>query len=227
VAQHAHLVFRFDAAGSMTTTNEPDGDPAPRVFLVRGHSTYLIHFRGDVPGSTAVLVRAAAGDLPVWTGHRSDASLFEPIRRALARDTPVAELEIGPAFVFDRRPEPTVGATALVIGEHNAHLLQRHFPYTRAMLTHLTPVTGVVRDGAVVAACYSARSSPSAREAGVWTEEAWRGRGFGTLVVATWRDEVVRTGAQPLYSTSWDNAASLALARRLGLRAYAETVSFR
>jgi predicted GNAT family acetyltransferase len=77
-----------------------------------------------------------------------------------------------------------------------------------------------------VAACYSARSSPIAREAGVWTEEAWRGRSFGTLVVAAWRNEVVRTGAQPLYSTSWDNAASLALARRLGLHAYAETVSF-
>jgi hypothetical protein len=29
----------------------------------------------------------------------------------------------------------------------------------------------------------------------------------------------------PLYSTSWDNTASLAVARRLGLMPYAETIS--
>jgi len=45
------------------------------------------------------------------------------------------------------------------------------------------------------------------------------------LVVSLWRDEVERAGAQPLYSTSWDNVASRAVAAKLRLIEYAETFS--
>jgi GNAT superfamily N-acetyltransferase len=62
---------------------------------------------------------------------------------------------------------------------------------------------------------------------GVATEEAYRGRGFGVAVVSAWRVAVESEGRMPLYSTWWDNAASLGVARRLGLVAYAETLSLR
>lgn len=52
-----------------------------------------------------------------------------------------------------------------------------------------------------------------------------RGRGLAPLVVAAWREAAERSGRQPLYSTSWDNEASLRVARKLGLIAYADTFS--
>lgn len=83
----------------------------------------------------------------------------------------------------------------------------------------------VIEGGAVVSACYSARRTAAACEAGVDTEEPYRGRGYAPLVVAEWRKVVELAGAVALCSTAWDNAASLGVARKLSLVPYAETLS--
>jgi hypothetical protein len=44
-------------------------------------------------------------------------------------------------------------------------------------------------------------------------------------VVAAWRDAVEVDGRVPMYSTSWDNVASLGIARKLALIPYADTLS--
>lgn len=123
------------------------------------------------------------------------------------------------------RVDVPLDADVRLIDPASAPLLDAHFPYTRSVLAARSPVAGVVVDGSVVAACFSARRRPEAHEAGVATEDAWRGRGFASAVVACWRDAVTAMGAQPLYSTSWDNLASRAVARRLGLAVYADTLS--
>jgi predicted GNAT family acetyltransferase len=117
--------------------------------------------------------------------------------------------------------------TVRPIDEESAHLLERHFPYTRSILADRRPVIGVVVNGAVVSACYSARRGAGACEAGVATEDAHRGRGHAAVVVAAWRDAVEGDGRVPLYSTSWENAASLSIAQKLELVPYAETLSIR
>jgi RimJ/RimL family protein N-acetyltransferase len=62
----------------------------------------------------------------------------------------------------------------------------------------------------------------AAAEAGVETLEAFRGRGLATAAVACWARAVQRSGRLALYSTSWDNAPSQAVARRLSARLYGE-----
>lgn len=64
-----------------------------------------------------------------------------------------------------------------------------------------------------------------AADAGLETAEAYRGRGFGAHVTAAWAAEIRASGRMPLYSTFWDNHASLAVARKLGLLAYASSWS--
>ena len=49
----------------------------------------------------------------------------------------------------------------------------------------------------------------------------YRGRGYGPRVTVAWAEAIWASGRVPLYSTSWDNKASLAVARKLGLAAYA------
>jgi hypothetical protein len=82
-------------------------------------------------------------------------------------------------------------------------------------------VVAVVEDGYPVSICFSARKSGVAAEAGLETAEAFRGRGFGPRVAAAWALSIRAAGRVPLYSTSWANDASLAVARKLGLLAYA------
>ena len=73
--------------------------------------------------------------------------------------------------------------------------------------------------------CYSARLTGRAAEAGVETLETHRGRGYAPAVVAAWAHAVRETGRIPFYSTSWDNLASQAVARKLGLVQYATDLS--
>jgi predicted GNAT family acetyltransferase len=49
------------------------------------------------------------------------------------------------------------------------------------------------------------------------TLEAFRGRGYAPVVVAAWARSVRHSGRIPFCGTSWDNAASQAVARKLGL----------
>jgi len=56
-----------------------------------------------------------------------------------------------------------------------------------------------------------------AHEAGVETAPPYRGRGHAAQVVAAWARAVLELGRVPLYSTSWQNEASRAVARKLSL----------
>ena len=57
------------------------------------------------------------------------------------------------------------------------------------------------------------------------TAEAFRGRGYAVLVTAAWANAVRAAGITPVYSTSDDNHASQAVARKLGLREFGWDVS--
>jgi GNAT superfamily N-acetyltransferase len=240
--QHADVLFAMDATGRLVGLDEPEAEKAPRLFLARGRTSVRIWLRADVPGAVSEACRALAAELPAWDGREPDPSLFEPLRAALSAETlatadraatadaptsdaPVPDETRGPAFRFGPRVDVPRVAEVRLIDAASAHLLERFFPYTRSVLAWRSPVAGVVVDGAVVSACYSARHRPLACEAGVATMERYRGRGFGALVVSAWRDAVERGGRQPLYSTTWDNGASRAIARRLGLVPYADTLT--
>jgi RimJ/RimL family protein N-acetyltransferase len=97
------------------------------------------------------------------------------------------------------------------------------FAWLRTFAASWHPIA-VVRaaDGMLASVCHSARSTPGAAEAGVETVDEYRGRGFGSAAVIAWAAAVRRGGRVPLYSTSWVNTPSRALAMRLGLVAYAE-----
>jgi len=78
-----------------------------------------------------------------------------------------------------------------------------------------------VEDGAPISICFCSRVSEVAAEAGVETAPECRGRGFAGLATAAWAAAIQASGRTPIYSTSWSNGPSLAVARKLGLVACA------
>jgi hypothetical protein len=221
---HAKVLFELDGANCITRINEPDPETdAPLVFLALGRESKLVLFRTDVPDHVVNECEQALAGLPFWTAGKSTPEVFEPLREVIHRWRTNIEESHGTAFGFTGNlPSPD----AVRVTQENSSVLDANFPHTRSVLDDRSPVWAVVKDGVAVAACYSARHSQLAAEAGVATVEGHRGQGFAPAVVSAWAIEVTELGLLPLYSTDWSNAASLSVAQKPGLEQYADTVSF-
>ena len=144
---------------------------------------------------------------------------------ALAAHAPAGEIWQGPAWRF---PDTlSVPEDVVAIETSNLDLVREHFPYTAEHFPARQPCTAVIEDSVAVSICYCARLTDHAVEAGLYTVEGFRGRGYAVRVTAAWAEAVRRGGRIPLYSTDWDNLASQAVARELGLVLYGVDVSIR
>jgi hypothetical protein len=145
------------------------------------------------------------------------------LKAALQDHRPIAKEERGPAYLI---PESLgMSSDAVLVTKENGDILKNGFPW---MLRHILagsdigPVAAVVVEGNAVSIYYWARPTSSAAEAGVEMREAMRRRGYATKAVAGWAAATYERGPLPLYSTSWENLASLRVARELEMLFYGE-----
>lgn len=209
-------MFLFDGDGRIRSTREPAPTPGPKFALILGTSSCAWAVRADLPQELADeldrLARAEPPAADLWA---------DPVHAERYRALAGGELYAGPAFTFPEKiaPTPTVAVDQL-------RMLARNFPgWTAAEIKGRSPAVAVIEDGNAVSLCFCARRSGVAAEAGLETAKAFRGRGFGSQVASAWALAVRASGRVPLYSTSWLNGASLSVARKLSLVAYATTWS--
>ncbi len=212
---HVETLFTHDARGRMVRVNEPGGKQAPRFFLGRTAQGHVWRVRGDVDDALAREMAAACAAEPP-AGHPPRASdRAAEYAALLTRRAPVERTWAGPAYHFpDALAEPrgTVPVTA-----QNADLLRPHLAPWLDHVARGRPMVAVLAEGRAVAVCCSVRVTDTAHEAGVETTPGFRGRGCAPRAVAAWALAIRRMGRVPLYSTSWGNTASRAVARKLGL----------
>jgi predicted GNAT family acetyltransferase len=125
---------------------------------------------------------------------------------------------MGPAYQFTEYVAPSKPLLALT--ETNAERLRGGFEKLVAELPAWQPFLAIVEESRAVSICRSVRITPEAHEAGVETLHEFRGKGYAKDVVAGWARVVQSLGAIPLYSTSWENTASQAVAKKLHLVPY-------
>jgi hypothetical protein len=145
-----------------------------------------------------------------------------PLHGQRYQDLLSGQIRWGPAFAFPELVD-TTGDSSLVDDEA---LLKRHFSGWVAgeIAAGRGPVMAVSEGGEgghPVSVCFCARRSPVAAEAGVETAAAFRGRGYAPRATAAWANAVRAIGLTPIYSTDWENRASLAVARKLRLIPFA------
>lgn len=215
---HLETLFRIDRRGRITGTREPDSRRGPVFKLVRGRAHCAWAVRADTPDRVAdALHDLAAEEQPVEEGRLPP--LHADRYRAMAGDA----ADSGPAFAF---PDAIPEVDGIVFLESVERLL-RYFPkWNRAEMAGRAPIAAVERDGHAVSVCCCARRSDHAAEAGLETAPGFRRAGLGAQVTAAWATAVRASGRVPLYSTSWTNTASLGVAARLKLVAYANAWSF-
>jgi len=215
---HMEALFTQDARGRMVCVNEPDGDVAPRFYIGRTVHGSVWRFRHDLDdGLVQTLETLCSKEVPgeeyVLPPHGSGE--FED---ALARTAPVQKKWAGPAYRFPRSLPVT--SETLCVREPDSAVLHADLVEWIDDIPERQPFVVYLHAGRAVSVCCSVRKTRAAHEAGVETAQAFRGRGYAAQVVAAWARAVRELGAVPLYSTSWSNRSSQAVATRLGLVRY-------
>jgi hypothetical protein len=225
---HLRTSLVLDEEGRIVSTREPEATRGPLFTLVRSATSCAWAVRSDVPSQIAKELDRMAHDEPPAADLRAPPVHAYRYLLALAGRTAFGPTTVsktqqsdGPAFEF---PDGLVATEELSLVEDEEQL-QHHFRgWVKGEIAGgRAPVVAIVADGYPVSICFCARRSAEAAEAGLDTAEGYRGRGYGPRVTALWATAIRRSGLVPLYSTSWTNQASLAVARKLGLVAYASS----
>ncbi len=215
------VLYRLDAAHRIVVCARLQmGPPPPHFCLCRTPHGNIWRLRADIPDALAAVLHECFADEPVIRAFGAPPRHYAHVRHLLQADARVRQEHRGPTFVF--RTTPSSPDDVVPVPPNGASLVRDHFPWLALILARVQPCWAVIRDGVAVSICYSARNHPRAAEAGVETLPDFRCRGFATRVTAAWAAAVRRQGRIALYSTSWDNAASFAVARHLGAHMYGE-----
>ncbi len=213
---HAGALYTYDINERITGCNQFNGGEVPRFHLARTDVGNFCVFRSDVPDQVVESVQRYAQKEPPLGDSHALPIFQKKYVELLSSHGPVEAIWHGPAYRFTNTEcdnEPNV----VDIEPSNMELLKAHMDDWLADVPHRHPFLALVDGGHAVAVCASVRITPDAHEAGVETAPSYRRRGYAARVVAAWAKAVSLVNAEPLYSTSWDNRASQAVAQSLGL----------
>ena len=219
---HVRALFIHDAESRLLVVNEPDSEVtvAPSLFLGRTRAGNVWRFRAGLSEDLVRELDSLCADEPplIETDFNESPRHVERYVELLETHGPVELVSGGPAYHF---PHNIVASgRAVAITEHDAGALSGGFEKLIEELRAWQPFVALIEGDRAVSVCRSVRITSEAHEAGVETLPDFRGKGYALDVTAAWAQRVWSSGAIPLYSTSWDNTASQAVARKLGLRCY-------
>ena len=193
---HIATLFTQDDLGRLVRANESSGAPAPRFFLGRIPRAREWRVRHDVDSQTADELAALCSADASAVDDLSAPTFPTPFEPVLARSSPVQKTWAGPVFHPGTGVRVLPGAVA--VSAANVEILRAHLgPWVDSVPNEM-PIFAATVDG----------------------------EGYASIATAAWLDAIRRSGLVPLYSTSWPNTASRALARRLGLTQFGADLHF-
>ncbi|HHT7237231.1 MULTISPECIES: GNAT family N-acetyltransferase [Bacillus] len=211
IAIQAEVLFVHNQVGRIKSVNENGNPKAPRFFLGRTREGNITRYHCNLDDETVSKIEKLIREP---SNHIEIAKIIN----VLNEERTVGNIWMGPAFMFPNnlhKPTRTIQIT-----EKNKELLRENFPNLIEQMEWRQPYFAIVENEQVVSICCSARSTTIAAEASVETLAEFQGNGYGTDVVTAWAISIQEEKRIPFYSTSWDNYASQAVARKLKLINY-------
>jgi len=214
IQAQAHLETLFILEGRcIVSTREPNPGRGPEFVLIRRADSCAWALGSGMGAEQAREVGRLALDEQPTSDFRCPPKHIEEYLQILG-----GEFVSGPAFEFPERL-PLFEEAVLI---EDVERLQGSFNgWTADDLPASSPIMAIVEDGAPICVCFSSRVSELVAEAGLETAPEFRGRGMAGLATAAWAAAIQASGRTPIYSTSWSNGPSLAVASKLGLVACA------
>lgn len=212
---HCAALFVQNEDRELVCVNDWHRRPAPVYWMGFSHKGIVWRFRMDVAVETRAEIERLIGDESTdpslrWPKHHD--SYCALLHEARATSGPTYRLSAHSARSDHSVRRVSLADAAVLRGSG----LEAWIPD----IPHQQPMFVSLEDGRAVAVCASVRTTPIADEAGVESLPRSRRRGHATAAVAAWSQAVLGAGKVPLYSTTWDNLASQAVARHLGSVAF-------
>lgn len=185
------------------------GEELPLVLTARLSTGELIAYYDEAIPPHLQKELAASGDIEFPN--------VDPLFHILKQHHIAFALEHYKTYIFATLPSEEQGISCL----------SRDDPKVKAFeFDHFGPqIYAVERDRKLVSACVSVRENQKCAEAWVFTDPAYRHRGFAQAVVRAWARGLMKQGKVPFYSHKVDNLPSARLADRLGLQPVFEQIA--
>jgi hypothetical protein len=211
----ADTLFTYNAQGRMLCSNEPNGYDAPRVFLGCTKSGYVLRFGEKIPEDVANQIEQITQQKSPINEPQIPLDILIAVREVLSQHAPIRCEGGGPTYRFPSSGLPK--SEAIQLSCDNIDIVSETYPWLFNELDDCQPCFAIVREAKAVSVCFSSRVGVYAREAGLETLASERRQGYAASVTSAWGASLQAAGIIPLYSTSWENLASQAVARHLGL----------
>lgn len=224
LANRLDALYIQDTNNRLLRVNEPDTtQKTPYLAVMRSKQNLAWRVRYDVPNTITEALHKVFIKEPNTSDFQQVLTYQEEYQQILSGFMPITTIYSGPAYIL---PDSLATERTVLITDNNTEFLAEHFPYTLEIIDFRRPITAVIIDNTAVAVCFCARKTEHVAEAGVFTLEEYRKRGYASLVVNDWAIVVRQEGLTPLYSTSDDNKASQSVANKLGAIQFATDFSF-
>ena len=216
---HVRCLYTHDGQDRTVAVNEPDNTSitAARFHLGRTSRGNIWRFHRDVPALLADRIEELCEREPALNDDRERPPLHAADYLELIESNfQVFNVSAGPLYHWAKSPA-IFDRNVCRINEKNSGFVKGAFEEMSSEVATWQPFVALLEDERAVSVCRSARITEAAHEAGVETLPEFRGRGYAAKVTDAWARDVLALGGIPLYSTSWENNASQAVARKLNL----------
>ncbi len=213
--QRMDALYQSDNEKRMVCTNEWEPSPPPRFHLMRTAKGVICRCQADLPDEIVHRLEELCRQENAEGWAERLPSHYERYLEIISDHGPVKNVWSGPAYIALEEIAPKGETTVIDAG--NASLLRERMADWLPDVPYRRPFAAVVKDDGAVSVCASVRISKSVHCAGVETHPQYRHCGYAVDVVAAWASAVRAEGAFPFYSTSWENAASQGVAKRLNM----------
>ena len=187
-------LYRLNGEGRIVGRPDPEPAAGPLFCIIRGRQGCAWAAGADVPEDLADELDRLAREEPPASDFRDP-----PVHAERYLSLVEGTVDSGPSFTFPEQL-PRAHGTAFI---EDVRPLDHHFSgWSASEVPYRTPIVAVVEDGYAVSACFCARRTDEAAEAGIETAPAFRGLGLGPRVAAGWALAIRASGRVPLYSTS-------------------------
>jgi RimJ/RimL family protein N-acetyltransferase len=180
----------------------------------------------DVPAATADELVAAFDRAPRAREAHEPPPVLDLCRRILDADARALPRSAGPSYLIEEgsasepavhieRSDTSSGAALRSANPGNWQPVE----WEELLDGRLGPWAIAVEGDRAVSICHTPRPlTTRAAECGVWTDPAFRGRGYAAALTSAWAAIVRPSGRYLFYSTEADNLSSQRVVERLGLR---------